>query len=305
MARPEAIAALAARRPRLEARAAILAAVRAFFRSRGFLEVDTPVRVMAPAPESHIDALPASGAFLRTSPELEMKRLLAAGYPRIFQIGPCFRANEQGRIHREEFAMLEWYEAGADHRSLIPFTRDLFRHAVRALAGDGMAAASRLGLVRPWVEITVREAFANFASRSPEEALRIGRYEETLVGEVEPRLPRDVPVVLIDYPAELAAFARIREDDPSLAERWELYLGGVELANAYSELTDPGEYRRRFAKFADDRRARGGLDYPEAAAFLAAMDEGMPAAAGCALGLDRLVMLLLGAQAIDEVAFPA
>jgi lysyl-tRNA synthetase class 2 len=155
------------------------------------------------------------------------------------------------------------------------------------------------------MELSVREAFAKFADLSPEDALRANCYEETLVGEVEPRLPRDVPVALLDYPAELAAFARLRADDPTLAERWEVYVGGVELANAYSELTDPAEYRRRFAKFAADRRRRGGVDYPEAHAFHAAMADGMPAAAGCALGLDRLVMLLLGADRIDEIAFPA
>jgi lysyl-tRNA synthetase class 2 len=292
-------------RPCLEGRAAILDAVRAFFRSHGFLEVDTPVRVLAPAPESHIDAIPAGGAFLRTSPELEMKRLLAAGYPRIFQVGPCFRAGERGRIHREEFTMLEWYQADADYRALIPFTRDLLIHAAGAVESSGRAAAARFGLAKPWMEITVRDAFANFAHGSLEEALQANRYEETLVGEVEPRLPRDVPVALLDYPADLAAFARLRADDPTLAERWEVYVGGVELANAYSELTDPAEYRRRFAKFAEDRRVRGGEDYPEAASFHAAMIDGMPASAGCALGLDRLVMLLLDAAGIDDIAFPA
>ena len=292
-------------RPCLEGRAAILDAVRAFFRSRGFLEVDTPVRVSAPAPESHIDAIPAAGAFLRTSPELEMKRLLAAGYPRIFQLGPCFRAGERGRIHREEFTMLEWYQADADYRTLIPFTRDLLIHAAGAVGASGKTAVDRLGLAMPWMEISVREAFAKFANRPPEEALQAGCYEETLVDEVEPRLPRDVPVVLLDYPADLAAFARLRVDDPTLAERWEVYVGGVELANAYSELTDPAEYRRRFAKFAENRRARGCEGYPEARSFLAAMADGMPASAGCALGLDRLVMLLLGAASLDEVAFPA
>jgi len=288
-------------RLRLAQRAAIHDAVREFFRSRGFLEVVTPVRVAAPAPEPHLDAIPVPGGFLRTSPELEMKRLLVAGCPRIFQLGPCFRGGEHGRWHREEFTMLEWYEAGAGYRSLVPFTRDLLNHAAAALGSEGQAATARLGLAGPWLEISVHEAFAKYAGESPEAALRAGRFEELLVGQVEPALPRERPVVLMDYPAELAALAQVRADAPALAERWELYLGGIELANAYGELTDPAEYRRRFAKFATERTARGAMKYPEATSFMTALAAGMPEASGCALGMDRLVMLLVGTDSLADL----
>jgi lysyl-tRNA synthetase class 2 len=288
---------------RLKARAKLIAAVREFFSGHGFLEVDTPVRIHAPAPETHIDAVPSGGEYLRTSPELQMKTMLAAGYGPIFQIGPCFRLSETGRLHREEFTMLEWYQPGIDYMRLADFTREMLIHAIRAISGSARCrfAGHDLDFAAEWHVATVHGAFAEFAGISPEEALGKNIYEETLVEKVEPSLPQDRPVILKDYPASLAAFARLSRQNPAVAERWELYLGGVEIANAYGELTDPAEQKRRFAKFAEERKAAGKPVYPFDADFLDAISRGIPDCSGCALGIDRLAMVMTGADRIGDL----
>jgi len=291
--------ALRGRRPALERRARIVAAIRAFFAGRGFLEVDTPVRLRAPALEEHIDAEPSGGAFLRTSPELHLKRLLAAGYERVFQVGPCFRRGERGTRHHPEFTMLEWYRADADYEDLLRDARDLVAAAAAAAAAAG--AAPPPPVAAPWRVLTVAEAFVRHAGWDPTAAWDADRFDLDLVDRVEPALPRDAPVVLRDYPAPAAALARLKPGDPRVAERWELYLEGVEIANAYSELTDAAEQRERFERCARERAARGRAVYPLDEDFLAALASGLPPCAGAALGVDRLVMVLTGARALADV----
>ncbi len=290
-------------KPRLETRGKIISAVRDFFKMNGFLEVETPVRVRAPANEAHIDAVPSGDEYLRTSPELQMKTLLAAGYGPIFQIGPCFRLSEKGRFHREEFTMLEWYQPGTGYMELADFTSRMLLHAVKAATGSSSCrfAGRELDFASPWHTVTVHDAFAEFAGITPEDAIGRNIFEETLVMKVEPALPKDRPVVLRDYPAKLCAFARISEANPAVAERWELYLGGVEIANAYGELTDPSEQRRRFEEAADERKAAGKTAYPIDPGFLGAIAHGLPKCSGCALGIDRLAMVVSGADSISEV----
>jgi elongation factor P--(R)-beta-lysine ligase len=286
----------------LPPRARLTAAVRSFFAEREFLEVDTPLLVETPALELHIDAIEAGGGFLRTSPELHMKRLLAAGFPRLYQLGPCFRRGEQGALHHPEFTMLEWYRAEAGYADILADTKALLVHLGRVLANSSVLTyqGREIDLLR-WERIPVREAFLLHAGWDPVAAWDEDRFDVDLVERVEPALPGDAPVVLTDYPAAAAALSRLRPDDPSVAERWELYIGGLEIANAYSELTDADEQAARFAACAERRRAMGKPVYPVDEAFLDALRRGLPPSGGIALGLDRLLMLFTDASGLDEV----
>jgi elongation factor P--(R)-beta-lysine ligase len=304
--RSKSLALLSSRLEAFAFRAKALGATRRFFDRDGFIEVDTPIGVLAPAPEEYIEAPKAGSLFLRTSPELQMKRLLAAGMKRIYQIGPCFRMGESGRLHRPEFAMLEWYMAGSDYLELLAFTRGLLL-SVSAELCDGSRIDFRgqsIDLGAEWCVMPVREAFSRFAGEDADKCAEDGRFELVLVDKVEPSLPKDRPTVLIDYPARFGAFARPKADDPTLCERWELYVGGVELANAYGELVDPAIQRARFEEFSKVRAAQGLAEYPSPVAFLEALDEGIPESSGCALGFDRFAMLLIGADCIDDVCHP-
>lgn len=290
--------ALARKRPALEARARILQSIRAFFVGRDYLEVETPHRIPANAPEGYIDAVPSGDWFLHTSPELCMKRLLAAGYPRLFQLCRCWRQGERGDRHLPEFTMLEWYRSGCDYHTLMEECEALLR--TLAPSGELRWQGETLDLSPSWERLSVTEAFARHASLPLQQALDSGRFDECLALEVEPRLGRTTPTFLIEYPAELAALARHKPDDPTVAERFELYFCGIELANAFSELTDAAEQRRRFAAEEAQRRAAGKPPYPSPEPFLAELPA-MPPAAGIALGVDRLVMLLTDKVHIDEI----
>jgi lysyl-tRNA synthetase class 2 len=267
--------------------------------------VTTPVRIPAPALEDYIEAEPSGAAFLRTSPELHMKRLLAAGAPRIYQLGPCFRRGELGPRHLPEFTMLEWYRAGADYLDILADTCALLRTvALSVLGTTSLEVGGRtVRLDGEWDVVSVQQAFESFAGTSPEAALAAGEFERLLVDRIEPRLGLQVPSVLIDYPVAQSALARRRTDPDGrcVAERWELYIAGVELANAYSELTDAAEQEARFRECAALREREGRAVYPLDRAFLEALRQGMPAAGGAALGFDRLCMLVAGAASLSEV----
>ena len=293
---------LAARADALRLRARMIQAIRRFFLERDFLEVETPLRIPAPAPESHIDAVASGEWFLHTSPELCMKRLLAAGFPRILQICKCFRAGERGDRHLPEFTILEWYRGGTDYRTLMDDCESLISYAAEALGfGRAFSRAGRaINLSPPWERITVREAFERYTSTTAAEALASDRFDEILAAEIEPHLGGDRPVFLYEYPAELAALARVKEGDPGVAERFELYVAGLEVANAFSELTDAREQRRRFEEASRDRRLTGSPPYPMPERFLAALPQ-MPPSAGIALGVDRLAMLFADCGRIDDV----
>jgi len=289
---------LSRRRRALTERGAIFNRVRSFFQEKGYLEVETPFRIPAPAPEAQIDAIPSAGWFLQTSPELCMKRMLAAGYQRIFQICRCWREGERGARHLSEFTMLEWYRAGADYLSLMEETEALIRAAAAVPAVEFRGHSVDLSL--PWQRITVAQAFETYAGTSVREALEGGIFDELMVELIEPQLGLERPTFIYDYPACCGALARLKAGDPGVAERFELYIGGLEIANAFSELTDPVEQRSRFEAEATERAAQGKAVYPTAEKFLAALSE-MPESAGIALGLDRLVMVLLDAERIDDV----
>ena len=283
-------------------RAKTLQAVRLFFIQNDYLEVETPVRIPAPAPETHIDAQEAGGWFLHTSPELCMKRLLSAGFPRIFQICRCFRKQERGRMHLPEFTLLEWYSAGHTYLEMMAQCEKLIRF-VAGIAGqpDSIAYRNRrIFLSSPWNRMTVCEAFDQYARTSMKEALAQNRFDEIMANEIEPCLGNDHPVFLHDYPASCSALARLKPDDSSVAERFELYIAGLELCNAFTELTDPAEQRKRFEDERQLRRHAGKMAYPMPESFLNALND-MPAASGNALGMDRLILLLTDANSIDDV----
>ena len=325
---------LAARREKLAARGRILAAVRGFFAERGFVEVDTPALQASPGLEPHLEAFetslrdPRDGSrrarYLHTSPEYAMKKLLVAGMPRIWQLAHAFRDGEKSATHHPEFAMLEWYRAGAGYRDLMAECEALVAHCqeaagAAALEWRGATADAR----REWRRLSVAEAFERccgidlLATLDDAEGLaaaarRSGAtphpgddwealFFRIFLDKIEPTLGHGAPAILYDYPLSMAALSRRSEADPRLAERFEVYACGLELANAFGELTDPVEQRARFLADRERRQALYGKAYPIDEDFLAALEWGLPASAGIALGFDRLVMLLTGAADIEEV----
>ncbi|OQX24341.1 MAG: EF-P lysine aminoacylase GenX [Desulfobacteraceae bacterium IS3] len=286
----------------LRRRAEIIQSIRRFFTERDYLEVETPCRIPAPAPESHIDAAPAGDWFLQTSPELCMKRLLSAGYARIFQICRCFRQKERGEKHLPEFTMLEWYCANVGYRELMEECEDLIGFAAREIGfGEEFEyQGEKIDLSKPWQRMSVKEAFETFASVSAETALSEDRFDEVVAFEIEPHLGRGKPLFLYDYPAQCGALARLKPENPGLAERFELYICGMELCNAFSELTDPAEQRMRFEKELKFRSESGKIAYPMPEKFLECLRD-MPQASGNALGIERLVMLFTDSAQIDDV----
>jgi lysyl-tRNA synthetase class 2 len=286
----------------LQLRAVLIQALRTFFIDRGYLEVETPLRIPAPVPEAHIVPLTSEGWFLQTSPELCMKRLLAAGIPKIFQLCKCFRKGERGDRHLPEFTMLEWYGAGSGYRDLMVDCEALLRHLAAAMGKAGVLEwqGRRIDLAPAWERITVAEAFRRYAPCTVEEALAQDQFDEMLVEYVEPHLGMTTPTFLYDYPAALGALARLSPVDSAVAERFELYVAGLELANGFSELVDSMEQRARFLAEQEAIRQQGREPGPMPEVFLDAL-KAMPPAAGIALGIDRLVMLFAGADNIDQV----
>ncbi|HEX6272946.1 MAG TPA: EF-P lysine aminoacylase EpmA [Polyangiaceae bacterium] len=297
---------------RLSARAVALAEIRRVFAERSFLEVQTPFRVRAPGVDANLDALRAEGGFLITSPELHLKRLLVGGLPRIFELARVARADERGVLHEPEFTLLEWYRAFSGQDEIQADTEAVVERVARALRGRPelvLADGRRIDVTPPFPRVTVREAFHRHARVRDASTLAQedpDRYFELLVERVEPALARsEKPVFLCDYPVSEAALARPSPNDPTVAERFELYAGGVELSNGYGELTDPVEQERRFRAEHARRKAARRRTYPLDRKFLAALAEGMPPSGGNALGVDRLVMLALGGKRIEDViAFP-
>ena len=286
----------------LETRATLIQAIREFFLSRNYLEVETPHRIPASAPEAHIDAFPSGEWFLHTSPEICMKRMLAAGYPKIFQICRCFRQHERGDRHLPEFTMLEWYRAGIDYRDLMEECEDLFLFLAGKMKGGKSLEyrGEKIDLEKPWQRISVRDAFDRFATMPMAVSLEKGCFDEIMVRDIEPRLGRGKPAFLCDYPAALGALARTKREDRGVAERFEIYLFGLEIANGFSELTDPDEQQRRFEGENLKRRSAGKDVCPLPEKFLESLRY-LPESAGIALGVDRLAMILCDALSVDEV----
>ena len=299
-------------------RARIVSAIRAFFDGLGFVEVETPVRIVAPAPETNIDCpevLPPRNfggepTFLRASPELQMKKILAAGMDRIYQMGPCFRDGEKGSRHNPEFTMMEWYRKNASYLDILEDAERLYFYLSGFKCGDE-PCVSVDGFRRmhesqgefngnaEFKRMTVKDAYLRWAQWDPWERWDRDRFDFDMATKIEPALKPLGVVFLMDYPPQAASLAKLRGD---VAERWELYVNGMELANCFTELCDPEEQRRRFAAAREERRQLNEADYPIDEDFLSALGD-IHSAAGVALGVDRLVMTLLGAADISHVRF--
>lgn len=308
----------------LRLRAALYRLIREFFHGRGVLEVETPILSAAGNTDPHVESLRtrfdgpavagASERWLRTSPEYPLKRLLAAGIGDCYELGRVFRNGEAGRRHNPEFTMLEWYRVGWDHQRLMD--------EVASLVGEALALVGRALPVR---RRTYAEVFRDHAGvdphRAPVEALRTALGDVRIDGEglsrddwldlllthrIEPALAQSGRIELVhDFPASQAALSRIRPGDPPLAERFECYVDGVELANGYHELADAAEQRARFEADCARRRARGAVAPPLDERLLAALAQGLPDCAGVAMGLDRLLMILTrGTSIADVIALP-
>jgi lysyl-tRNA synthetase class 2 len=328
------------RREVARARARLSAAVRALLGARGYEEVETPCLVPAPGMEPHVDAFEAAfrpeggGAprplWLHTSPEYAMKRLLADGLERTFQLARVFRNGEVSGTHNPEFTMLELYRAGADAEGIMADVEQVLDGAARAVTGGARLRwrGVELDLAAPFERLTMRDAFLARAgvdlARCDGDVVRL-RAEASAAGldpgregdsfddlffrifleRVEPGLGAPRPVYLTEWPASMAALARVKADDPRWAERFELFAGGLELANGWSELTDPVEQRRRLLEERELRRRLGRPQYPLDERFLEAVGR-MPESAGVAVGFDRVLMLLVGgAEIADVLLFPA
>ena len=295
----------------LAQRARLVGATRGWFERRGFFEVATPTLLVAPGLDSGVDPIVADGGYLVTSPELHMKRLLVGGLPRIFQLAKCFRREELGPRHQPEFTMLEWYRAFSELDEVLYDTEELIT-TLSSHLGLGThieVLGHTVDLTRPFMRLSVAEAFERHAGISDVAELSRSSpsaYFDALVNRVEPALSGyDRPVFLTRYPASQAALARLCRDDPRFAERAELYLGGIEICNAYGELSSADEQRLRFEAELQSRQEQGLAEYPLDEEFLTALQEGMPPSAGNALGFDRLVAILLGKSSIEEtMAFP-
>lgn len=315
----------------LQHRARLLAAMRLIFAEEGYWEVETPLLSRDTCVDAWLDPFPVHmpGSnetwFLQTSPEFGMKRLLAAGATAIYQLTRSFRAGESGGRHNPEFTILEWYRAGDSHHEQMDFTERLVRAVQRCELSTDIPA---LALPPSIPRLTYDEAFERFAGTkvlqlSAAELVSLARQHRLhlplniesdrdgllnlLLAElVEPGLARMQAVFLHDYPASQSALARVRPDDPPVAERFELYLGGLEICNGYHELTDAAELRQRIEIQNTRRRQAGKPPLPPDSRLLQAMDVGLPASSGVALGIDRLVMWRLGLHAIaDVIPFPA
>jgi lysyl-tRNA synthetase class 2 len=309
----------------LRFRAALLRRTRDFFDAHGFLEVDTPILSADTVVDRQLDpfcvVLPGGAApggdrrrmWLQTSPEFAMKRLLASGAGAIYQIAHVFRQDEIGRLHNSEFTMIEWYRPADGLQEGMQFLSDVAETLLARGAAEPIRYAEAferaLGVNPHEATSDALAATAKSAGIVVPESMEIddrdGWLDLLLTERVQPRLGAERPAILYDFPASQAALARVREEIPPVAERFELYADGVELANGYHELLDPAVLRHRNATTNRRRQADGKAALPEESRLLAAMDSGLPACTGVALGFDRAVMLALGAADIREViAFP-
>ncbi len=317
---------LSRRLPHLQARARLQAALRGWFAGEGFAEVETPILQVAPGAEVHLSGFATAwelpdgeerARWLHSSPEFAMKKLLAGGVPKLFQFARVFRNAEGSALHHPEFTMLEWYRAGAGYETIMDDCAALLRlTGVPQLRWQDKVC----DLALPPERLTVAEAFERYAgvdllatvgsaeklSRSSGQAMHPGdswgdMFFRIMFEKIENKLGMGRPTILCEYPISMAALARAKPGDPRVAERFELYVCGVELANAFGELTDPAIQRARLKADMDEKERLYGVRWPVDEDFLAALDHGLPECSGIALGFDRLAMLASGASHIEDV----
>jgi len=280
--------------------------IREWFFEEGFVEVETPAMVRFPGQEPYLNPLQTvvcnergnkEDVYLITSPELAHKKLLAAGFDKIFELARCFRNNEpRSLLHNPEFTMLEWYRSRVDYKKIMDDVEGLVSNIAFKLGKD---------IKKPWEQITVKDAFKKYADINLDNELQRPDFDDwffkVFLTYIEPKLGLIGPVILYDYPASMAALAKIKEEDHRYAERFEAYIDGLELANVYSELTDVAEQKKRLLEEVVEREKIGKDVFEIDEDFMEALENGLPKSAGGALGVDRLVMALLSCQNIVDV----
>lgn len=285
----------------LKKRHLLLTRIRNFFNQRDYLEVETPSRVPSPGFDPYIDAIPAGeGYYLAPSPELQMKRLLGLGIERIYQITHAFRADEQGPHHNVEFTMLEWYRTGADYLDILEEAQELVVYlTVRCGFADSEPT-------KPFPRISVKDLYLQQAGWDPCTRWDEDRYFKDWVDVVDPWLCRQGTIFVVDFPAPLASLARVPDDRPDICERFELFMNGLEIGNAFTELTDFAEHEQRLRHAQEKRSLMQQEVYPQDPGFMDFVRTGiMPESGGMAIGVDRLFMALTGISHIDMAqAFP-
>ncbi len=315
-------------------RAQIIQAIRNYFNNEGFIEVETPAIVVSPGIEPTLEAFQTTYIsetgettvrFLPTSPEFHMKRLLANGFGSIYQICRAFRNGETGDLHNPEFTILEWYRTHAGYEQIMDDMEAMVSTVCRSVLGHTKIqyADGIINMEPPWERLTVAQAWLTFADinllkcKTPAElraaGIRAGvnhllesdswdiLYFKIFLQRIEPQLGRHKPVILYEYPASMAVLSRLKPGNPDVALRFEVYISGIEIGNAYDELTDPIEQRKRLRKSQKDKIRNGKVPFPIDEDFMAAVEKGLPPCAGIAVGVDRLVMLLLNKKTIQEV----
>lgn len=300
-------------RKNLYHRARLLHLLREWFAHRGFIEVETPVLCSSPGVETHLAALKTglSGrtVYLTTSPEFHMKRLVALGFERVFQVTRAFRDGERGGLHNPEFTIVEWYRTGVGYEAMMEDCEALLydlavKFCQEARAPEVPGVRGVVSLARPFRRRTFCDAFR---AAGVEQTLSLSSDERTrlLADRVEPLIGREQAEFLYEYPADMASLGRLKPSNPSVAERFELYAGGLEIANGFTEVCDADEFFERCQYHLAERRRKGLEEYPIDERYVTMLRNGLPPCAGVALGFDRLVMLLCGAATITEVmAFP-
>lgn len=283
----------------LEKRSKIIFEIRKFFFDKKYIEVETPIRLPSIIPEDHIDPFLSEGWFLQASPEICMKRLLSQGYKKIFQISKAFRKYERGNLHIPEMTMLEWYQTDADYTALMTETEELIKNIAAANKIKKIQRNDKtVNLGSSFQKLSVFDAVKKYTNYSYAQALE--NFDEIFGIEICPKLGFDKPVFLYNFPASQASLAKLCHDNPNFAQRFELFIAGVEICNCFTELTDAAEQRKRFEDTIENRRKRNQSlsEIPEK--FLEDLKK-MPQASGNALGIDRLIMLLLNQEKIDDV----
>lgn len=291
--------------------------IREWFRLHDFFEVETPALVRTPGQEPYLSPFETvvrdergreTPARLITSPEYALKKLLAAGFPKVFELARCFRNDEPtGGLHNPDFTMLEWYRTGTDYRGIMEDAEQLVYFVSQKLRAMSYKLPVTIDFSPPWERLSVREAFQKYVHVDLEQQFHRPDFEDwyfkTFLTNIERELGRSKPTILYDYPVGMAALAREKPEDPRYAERFEVYVNGIELANAFSELTDARRQRERFLLEQEVRRKAGKPVHPLDHEFLAALESNLPPCGGIALGVDRIAMTLLDAKSIREVLF--
>ncbi|MCD4722270.1 MAG: EF-P lysine aminoacylase GenX [Desulfobacula sp.] len=286
----------------LEIRALIIQAIRDFFTGNLYLEVDTPILCPCIIPEAQIDPVTSQGWYLQASPELCMKRLLSKGFNKIFQLCKCFRKDERGSQHLPELTLLEWYAKDNTYLDLMDQCQGLIKFIAARLNLENQIRYQdkTISLDHPWQKLTVQQAFDIYTDEPLNKALNDNSFDKILSFQIEPHLGNTTPAFLCDYPASLASLAKLIPGKPQYAQRFELYLAGIEIANGFTELTDPVEQKLRFEKENRIRVSQNKPPIPIPHKFLKDL-ETMPDTAGIALGIDRLVMIFCDTASIDDV----